>query len=64
MIDVEIKGLEALELGKEIVRIATLRGGVPFWYYNDEELSRGFIKNAGAEQFAASHFKYSFFDPT
>ena len=50
---IEIKGIEALELGKELVRFATLRGGIPFWYYNDESLSRNFIKNAGADQFDA-----------
>ena len=50
---IEIKGLEALELGKQIVRAATEAGGVPFWYYNDETLSRGFIQNAGEEQFQA-----------
>ncbi len=50
---IEIKGLEAMELGRELVRTATVHGGVPFWYYNDETLSRGFIKNAGQEQFAA-----------
>ncbi|MFO7653253.1 MAG: aminopeptidase [Candidatus Krumholzibacteriia bacterium] len=49
----EIKGIEALELGREIVRVATLRGGVPFWYYNDETLSRHFIKHAQEEQFVA-----------
>ncbi len=49
----EIKGLDALELGQELVRVATEAGGVPFWYYNDETLSRGFIKNAGPEQFEA-----------
>ncbi len=50
---IEIKGLEAMELGRELVRMATVHGGVPFWYYNDETLSRGFVKNAGQEQFAA-----------
>jgi len=50
---IEIKGLEAMELGKELVRVATVHGGVPFWYYNDETLSRGFINNAGEEQFAS-----------
>ena len=50
---IEIKGLEAMELGKELVRVATVHGGVPFWYYNDETLSRGFVKNAGEDQFAA-----------
>jgi aminopeptidase len=50
---IEIKGIEAMELGKELVKAATKAGGVPFWYYNDETLSRGFINNAGQEQFAA-----------
>jgi aminopeptidase len=50
---IEIKGLEAMELGKELIRTATLHGGVPFWYYNDETLSRGFIKNADQAQFQA-----------
>jgi aminopeptidase len=50
---IEIKGLEALELGRELVRAATEHGGVPFWYYNDESLSRNFIRHAGEEQFAA-----------
>ena len=50
---IEIKGLHAMELGRAVVTAATEAGGVPFWYYNDEELSRGFIRNAGEEQFAA-----------
>ena len=50
---IEIKGLDALELGKELVRTATLHGGVPFWYYNDETVSGNFIKNASEEQFKA-----------
>ena len=50
---IEIKGLHALDLGKAVVTAATEAGGVPFWYYNDEELSRGFVKNASQEQFQA-----------
>lgn len=50
---IEIKGLEALELGRELVRVATEHGGVPFWYYNDETVSRGFIRNASQAQFEA-----------
>ena len=50
---IEIKGLHALDLGKALVKAATGAGGVPFWYYNDEELSRQFIKYAGQEQFQA-----------
>jgi aminopeptidase len=52
IIYIEIKGPEALELGKALVRAATAAGGVPFWYYNDETLSRNFIKHAGQQQFA------------
>ena len=57
---IEIKGLEAMDLGRELVRVATLHGGVPFWYYNDEDLSRGFVKQASEKQFklwAAFHRK-------
>ena len=50
---IEVKGPEALELGQELVRVATLHGGVPFWYYNDETLSRGFVRNASEAQFQA-----------
>jgi aminopeptidase len=50
---IEVKGLHALDLGKALVKAATEAGGVPFWYYNDEELSRQFIKYAGEEQFQA-----------
>ena len=50
---IEIKGLEAMDLGRALVRAATGKGGVPFWYYNDETLSRGFVKHAGREQFEA-----------
>ncbi|MHC4946590.1 MAG: aminopeptidase [Planctomycetota bacterium] len=47
----EIKGTDALNLGRELVRASTEKGGVPFWYYNDEDVSRCFIKNAGEGQF-------------
>jgi len=46
----EMKGRETLELGKQVIRLATQRGGVPFWYYNDESLARHWLKQAGAEQ--------------
>ena len=57
---IELKGLETIEIGKELVRATTEAGGVPFWYYNDEDLSRGFVKNASEDQFklwAAFHKK-------
>jgi len=46
----EIKGKETLELGKQIVRLATERGAVPFWYYNDESLLRQWIRDVTKEQ--------------
>ncbi len=54
----EIKGKETLELGKHLVRLATERGAVPFWYYSDESLSRHWLTSASEEQFktqAAMH---------
>ncbi len=47
----EIKGKDTLELGKQIIRIATEKGATPFWYYNDESLIRQWVANAGDDQF-------------
>jgi aminopeptidase len=47
----EIKGKETLEIGKELIKYATKKGAVPFWYYNDESLSRQWIGQAKDEQF-------------
>ncbi len=47
----EVKGMEALELGRAVIEHAARVGGVPFWYYNDETVSRPFIMNAEEEQF-------------
>jgi aminopeptidase len=46
----EIKGVEALELGKEIIKLATRKGGIPFYFYNDESLLRQYLGNATEEQ--------------
>lgn len=46
----EIKGKETLELGKQIIRLATAKGAIPFWYYNDESLIRQWVGNATDEQ--------------
>ncbi len=48
---VEIKGKETLELGKQVIRIATEKGATPFWYYNDESLLRQFVRDAADNQF-------------
>ncbi len=47
----EIKGKDALELGKQIIRLATERGATPFWFYSDESLVRQWVKSAGDDQF-------------
>jgi aminopeptidase len=46
----EIKGIQTLELGKEIVKYATEKGGVTFWYYNDESIIRQFLQTASEDQ--------------
>ena len=46
----EIKGIEALELGKEIIKYSTEKGAVPFYFYNDESLIRQYLKSATDEQ--------------
>ncbi|UCC45266.1 MAG: aminopeptidase [Candidatus Zixiibacteriota bacterium] len=48
---VEIKGKETLELGQQVVRLATERGATPFWFYNDESVLRQFLGSAGDDQF-------------
>ncbi|MFH1372579.1 MAG: aminopeptidase [bacterium] len=47
----EIKGKETLELGKQVIRIATEKGAIPFWFYNDESLLRQWVGKAGDDQF-------------
>ncbi|KAA3632097.1 MAG: aminopeptidase [Calditrichaeota bacterium] len=49
----EIKGKETLELGKQIIRIATEIGATVFWYYNDESLIRQWVRSASDDQFKA-----------
>lgn len=49
----EIKGKETLELGKQIIKLATQKGATTFWYYNDESLLRQWVANASDDQFKA-----------
>ncbi|UCD63255.1 MAG: aminopeptidase [Candidatus Zixiibacteriota bacterium] len=46
----EIKGKDTLELGKDVIRLATRMGVVVFWYYSDDSLLRHWIRNAGDDQ--------------
>ncbi len=47
---IEAKGIYSLELVKELIRVATLKGAVPFWYYNDDSLYRHFLINMNEDQ--------------
>jgi aminopeptidase len=48
---IEIKGKETLEIGKQLIRLATERGATPFWFYNDESLIRQFVGGATDDLF-------------
>ncbi len=50
MVYIEIKGKETIELGKQLVRLTTERGAVPFWYYNDESILRQWVRGANDDQ--------------
>ncbi|MFA6028485.1 MAG: aminopeptidase [Elusimicrobiota bacterium] len=47
----ELKGKETLELGKVILRYATEKGAIPFWFYNDDSLQRQWVRSADEKQF-------------
>jgi len=47
----ELKGVDSLELAREIIAHTTRRGAVPFWYYSDESLQRHWLKSANDTQF-------------
>ncbi|MCP4705035.1 MAG: aminopeptidase [candidate division Zixibacteria bacterium] len=49
----EVKGIEALELGKEIIKYSTEKGAIPFYFYNDESLIRQYLMSATDEQHKA-----------
>jgi len=50
---VDVAGTEALELAKVLIKQATRKGAVPYWYYNDASLQRQWIAHATEEQFRA-----------
>ena len=47
---IESKGNYSLELVKELIRVATEKGAVPFWYYNDDSIYRQFLQGVTPEQ--------------
>jgi len=50
LVYIAIRGIPSLELGKAIIRKVTKAGGIPFWYYNDDSLTRQFLMNNTVEQ--------------
>jgi len=58
LVYIAIKGSEAVELGKALIRKVTRAGGVPFWYLTDDSLARQFLlrnNEAQIKKFAAFH---------
>ncbi|MBN2226216.1 MAG: aminopeptidase [candidate division Zixibacteria bacterium] len=58
MVYIAVRGIPSLELAKAIIRKVTDRGGVPFWYYNDDNMTRQFLLRNTEEQirkFASFH---------
>jgi aminopeptidase len=43
LVYIAIKGHDALEMGKALIRKVTAVGGVPFWYFNDDSMMRQFL---------------------
>ncbi len=50
---IEARGVYSLELVKELIHLATLRGAVPFWHYNDDSLLRLFARDMNEDQMNA-----------
>jgi aminopeptidase len=50
LVYIAVKGIDAMELGKAVIRTVTDAGGVPFWYYNDESMARQFLLRFRPEQ--------------
>ena len=50
VIYIEVKGTDALDLGKQLVRIATEKGAIPFWFYNDDSIMRHWLRAADDKQ--------------
>ncbi|UCD17899.1 MAG: aminopeptidase [Candidatus Zixiibacteriota bacterium] len=58
LVYVAIRGVSSLELAKAVIRRITDVGGVPFWYYNDDSITRQFLQRNTEEQikkFASFH---------
>jgi len=56
----EMLGYDTLKLGREVVTEATLAGGIPFWFYNDEYIQRRWLLDCKEEQmveFGKFHLK-------
>ena len=50
---IELKGMDSIEMGRELVAAATEKGAVPFWYWNDDRLTRPFLAGANEAQLKA-----------
>jgi len=48
---IEVKGYDALDLGKQLIALASQKGATPFWYFNDDSISRQWLLYATEDQF-------------
>lgn len=46
----EVIGTETLDLAREVVSVASARGVVPFWFFNDDSLVRRFLQETTEDQ--------------
>ncbi|OFZ17816.1 MAG: aminopeptidase [Bdellovibrionales bacterium GWB1_55_8] len=50
---IDMIGRDTQELGKELIRLATEKGAIPFWNVFDDELTKSFFSIAGDKQQAS-----------
>lgn len=50
MVFIAVKGNDAVQLGKTLIRKVAEVGGVPFWYFTDDAMMRQFLMNTSEAQ--------------
>ena len=50
LVHISVRGVPSLELAKVLIRKVTQAGGVPFWHYSDDSLTRQFLHHTSDEQ--------------
>ena len=50
---IELRGMSTIPMGQALIRAATKRGAVPFWFFNDDRFARPFLRDASEAQISA-----------